>query len=243
MKKTLLLLLSVLISIDSFAEIYKVTAASLNVRSNPSLQSDIIGKVQKGMNIDVKEVKNGFAYFDFMGVNGYASIKYLKKVEQSAVVPVSGQQLAEIKKETAVEPHVSDSHATVYLFYDLTHYFKSFPVTINGDLTFGMEGDVTENKMTGKRYKPSMRKLNVTGEGRMQIATDFYFADKPYHSDLMLDIVDGGVYYVKIYIENLYNAVVKKRSGIYFKQLKPKEGLKELKKDKYKKNSDVDVYL
>lgn len=117
------------------------------------------------------------------------------------------------------------------------------PVTINGDVTFGMEGEETVGKMTGTRYKPSKRKLNVHGEGRMFISIDFTFADKPFHSDLTLDITDGGVYYVKMYIDNMWNAITKKRNGIYLKQLTPKEGMKELEKDKYTVNPDVEIIL
>lgn len=242
MKKIITLLLSIMIAVNAFAELYQVSVASLNVRNKPSVESEIIGKVQKGINIEVKEVKNGFAVFDFMGNEGYASIKYLKKVEEKGAAQV-GESRAQSVLETKSATTSGDERAIVYLFYDLTHYFESFPVTVNNAVTFGMEGKVKEGKLTGTRYTPSMRRLNVKGEGRMLISTDYYWADKPYHSDLTIDIADGGVYYVKIHIENLVNAVTKKRTGIYFKQLTPKEGLKELKKDKYTQNADVDITL
>lgn len=234
-----------LATFNMFAELYQVTAASLNVRNKPSAQSEIIGKVQKGMSIDVIDVKDGFAHFDFMGVDGYASINYLKKVADEPVAQTTPEPQRQAPAQEPAPVATSSGNATVYLFYDLTHYFESFPVSVNGTVNFCMEGEKTESKMYGTRYKPSMRKLNINGEGRMYISTDYYWADKPFHSDITLDVVDGGVYYVKIHIENLVNAVVKKRGGIYFKQLKPKDGLKELEKenDKYKRNPDVDIYL
>lgn len=155
---------------------------------------------------------------------------------------------SETKKDTAehqtsseveaVTVPVSDARATVYIFYDSKFYLPSLPISINGVYSFGMEG-----KPDGDRYTKSMRKVNVRGDGKMVVSLDFKWADKPYHSEIPLNISDEGVYYIKIYMEKLWNAVLKKRSGLEMKQLKPKDGLKELSSDKYTVNPDVTVNI
>lgn len=60
---------------------YSCAAAALNVRSQPKMSSRVLGTLKKGQKIEVIETKNGFAAFDFNGQRGYASLKYLNKIE------------------------------------------------------------------------------------------------------------------------------------------------------------------
>lgn len=242
MKKYLLLTIILLSTVIASADTYKVTSAKLNVRNGASTSAKIIGSLQQGLEVEVKSIENGFACFDFMGMDGYASVKYLKKLAQEKEITEAAQAITEVREEVPTAP-VSNSLATVYLFYDVKFYLQSLPVTVNGSQSFGMEGKESVSKMTGTRYTPSMRKLNVHGDGRMMMALDFTWAEKPYHAEINLDVADGGVYYLKIHMENMWNAFTKKRTGLYFKQLTQKEGLKELEDKKYNVNPDFDITL
>lgn len=238
MKQLIVILLTMLTSmLSANGETYVVNSGTLNVRNSPSTTGKIIGSLQRGLEIEVIEVTNGFAKFDFMGQTGYSSIKYMKPITKTN--PSTG----DLDSRDGGKKAVPAETAIVYLFYDVKHYFKSFPISINGQYAFGMEGEPTTGKMTGTRYTKSMRKINVHGEGKMVISLDFTLAEKPYHSELALNVSDEGVYYVKIYMEKIWNAFTKKRTGLEMKQLFLKEGLKELQSDKYTVNPDAEIVL
>lgn len=212
------------------AETYIVKVTKANVRAQPSTQAKIIGTLQNGLKIDVIDVENGFAHFDFMGNDGYTAVRLLKPADEDATAGSSTQRSTSKQSSQSTSVSNPKSEATIYLFYNVKHYLPSLPISFNGKYVFGMEGEENENKLVGTRYKPSMRKITINGEGKLVIACDFTWAEKPYHSELAMNISNEGVYYVELYIDNLFNAVVKKRAGIYLKLLKPKEGLKLLKK-------------
>ncbi len=243
--KVLSFLLAILLSVNiaAMAETYIVTATKANVRSKATTSSKIIGSLQKGIEINILDTQNGFARFDFMGQDGFTSLKLLKKKEEAKEVVEESANIETVSVQTppATTP---ESTAILYIFYDEKFYIKSMPFMFNGVYVFGMEGEESVGKMTGTRYKESMRKVTIHGEGRLVISSEFSWADKPYHTELSLNISDGGVYYVKLDKENFYNFVVKKRGGLYLEQLKPKDGLKLLnKKDHFTVNPDFDYIL
>lgn len=59
---------------------YQCTAKVLNIRQYPTKNSKVIGTIKKGEIIEVKEINNGFALFNFKDKEGYASLQYLTKV-------------------------------------------------------------------------------------------------------------------------------------------------------------------
>lgn len=59
---------------------YRCTAAVLNVRIQPNKTSRILGTLRKGQEVEVIDKENGFAAIEFNGQRGYASLKYLNKV-------------------------------------------------------------------------------------------------------------------------------------------------------------------
>lgn len=254
MKKLCLILFAMIIGcVSAFAEIYVVTATRLTVRTAPKATAKSLGVLEKGIELDVSEISEGFGKVNFFGKDGYVDARYLKlksKVDNAAGSSASAKPETSSNEQTLPAPAEAapvkraDETAIVYLFYDVKHYIKALPISVNGKVVCHMEGKESTSKMTGTRYEKSMCKMIVHGEGKMTIANDFTWADKPYHNEISLNVADGGVYYVKIYIENMFNAFTKKRTGLEMKQLSQKDGLKELKKkDKYCVNPDVDVDL
>ncbi len=67
--------------IACYAEKYSITSNTLNVRDQPSTQGKVIGTLNKGFEINVEEINNGFASFNFLGSKGYVSTKYLVKLQ------------------------------------------------------------------------------------------------------------------------------------------------------------------
>lgn len=59
---------------------YRCTARVLNVRSLPDSTSPILGKLHKGDEVEVTDKENGFAAIEYNGRRGYASLKYLNKI-------------------------------------------------------------------------------------------------------------------------------------------------------------------
>ena len=59
---------------------YRCTAAVLNVRIHPNKTSRVLGTLRKGQEVEVIDKENGFAAIEFNGQRGYASLKYLNKI-------------------------------------------------------------------------------------------------------------------------------------------------------------------
>lgn len=62
-------------------EKYKVTASVLNVRSQPNVNSTILGSVKMNDLIDVISIENNWAKFNYRNNTAYVSCKYLEKIE------------------------------------------------------------------------------------------------------------------------------------------------------------------
>ena len=56
-----------------------IARTSLRVHRSPSLSSETIGNIVGGKEVEVYEVSNGFARIKFLGKDGYASVKFLRK--------------------------------------------------------------------------------------------------------------------------------------------------------------------
>lgn len=59
---------------------YRCTASVLNVRTHPDKTSRVLGTLRKGQEIEVIDIENGFAAIEYNGQRGYASLKYLTKI-------------------------------------------------------------------------------------------------------------------------------------------------------------------
>ena len=59
---------------------YRCTATVLNVRMHPNKTSRVLGTLRKGQEIEVIDIENGFAAIEYNGKRGYASLKYLYKI-------------------------------------------------------------------------------------------------------------------------------------------------------------------
>ncbi len=60
---------------------YRCTAAVLNVRIHPNTTSPVLGTIRKGQVVEVVDKENGFAAIEYNGQRGYASLKYLNKID------------------------------------------------------------------------------------------------------------------------------------------------------------------
>lgn len=88
LKYSLLMGILILLSIDLSAEKYVVIGNTLNVRNAPMTTGAIIGQLKKDLEINVEEIVNDFASFDFMGQKGYISTKYIQKVLPATETPI-----------------------------------------------------------------------------------------------------------------------------------------------------------
>lgn len=59
---------------------YRCVADVLNVRIHPNKTSQILGSLRKGQEVEVVNIENGFAAIKYNGQRGYASLKYLNKI-------------------------------------------------------------------------------------------------------------------------------------------------------------------
>lgn len=59
---------------------YRCTAAVLNVRIHPNKTSRVLGTLRNGQVVEVIDKENGFAAIEYNGQRGYASLKFLNKI-------------------------------------------------------------------------------------------------------------------------------------------------------------------
>lgn len=59
---------------------YRCTAAVLNVRIHPNKTSRVLGTLRNGQVVEVIDKEDGFAAIEYNGQRGYASLKYLTKI-------------------------------------------------------------------------------------------------------------------------------------------------------------------
>lgn len=59
---------------------YRCTAAVLNVRIHPNKTSRILGTLRNGQVVEAIDIEDGFAAIEYNGQRGYASLKYLNKI-------------------------------------------------------------------------------------------------------------------------------------------------------------------
>ena len=102
------------------SEPYEVTAASLNIREMPSAKSKLVGTLSRGTVVEVEDVADGFASFDFLGKKCYASVKFLKKVENATPAQAVPKDAPVVTPVEATAP-VSNAQATIYIFFDSKH--------------------------------------------------------------------------------------------------------------------------
>lgn len=63
------------------SRIYTCTASTLNVRSEPSTASAILGVVRRGEQVEVLDTDGGFARINYKGNTGYIATRYIEPVE------------------------------------------------------------------------------------------------------------------------------------------------------------------
>lgn len=63
-------------------QFYRCTARTvLNVRKEPNIHSSIIGKIKNGDMVEVIEINHTFAKIKYEDSYGYASMRYLQKMD------------------------------------------------------------------------------------------------------------------------------------------------------------------
>lgn len=76
-KLALLLVLIVITALSAMADYYKVTASTLNLRSQPNSRSGVVAVVNRGETVEVSGINGKWATVDYGGRTTYAFAKYL----------------------------------------------------------------------------------------------------------------------------------------------------------------------
>lgn len=107
MKKIALIILQLLISITVFTQTYKYTSTQLNLRSGPSVSSNILTTIPSGSSVKMAESCDcDWIKVHYNGNTGYVSAKYLKS-EQSNYYQKTGTSLS--NKNTKVKHYTNSS--------------------------------------------------------------------------------------------------------------------------------------
>lgn len=114
---------------------------------------------------------------------------------------------------------VSNAESSIYLI-DSYLYKPMDKITINGKVINTPERVPIGNYLQLTKYRKSITKVNVPDDGRVIITRDMTWADKPYHDEITLDLVDGDTYYIEL-ISGMKSKI---------KVLKEKDGKKTLEK-------------
>lgn len=114
---------------------------------------------------------------------------------------------------------VSNAESSIYLI-DSYPYKPMDKITINGKVINTPERVPIGNYLQLTKYRKTITKVNVPDDGRVIITRDMTWADKPFHDEITLDLVDGDAYYIEL-ISGMKNKI---------KVLKEKDGKKTLEK-------------
>ncbi len=147
----------------------------------------------------------------------------IARSEEQASGITAGEYTRRVAEAEANAANVTEEGAAgvIYIF-DNHKYINSMLVRFNGNLLPLPEMEViSHNKKLGyKTYRRAVTKIVVKNPGRIIMARDFTWYEKPYHDELTLDVADGDVYYVEL-VHGMSNKLC---------LLKTKDGEKEYKK-------------
>ncbi len=90
--------------------------------------------------------------------------------------------------------------AGVIYIFDNFKYANNMLVRFNGNLIPLAELELKSKGKNGglNTYRRAVTKIVVKNPGRIILAREFKWFDKPYHDELTLDVADGDVYYVEL---------------------------------------------
>ena len=119
-------------------------------------------------------------------------------------------------------PAKLSAESTIYVIFNPSFVQAPFDIYINGDQTFSIKEGV-------------IRKVTTKETGRAIIT---YKLGVKYTADIILNLRENSVHYVKLYLPNLWVAVTKSRGQWIFKELSKKEGAEEIIKEGYISEKD-----
>lgn len=126
--------------------------------------------------------------------------------------------------------------STVYFIWSFGRsVWKEIPFSINGYQAFSLIGKPLKKIADFQYYSKSIRKVMFTKEGKYIVSADQTWYEKPYHTEVVLNLEDDDVYYIELQcnISNSFN----------LKILSNKEGEKKIMKmmndDKVSVNPEI----
>jgi len=88
-----ILVISMLLTVSAFAETATITGSSVNFRSGPGSQYDVIGCFDYGTTVELLDTSNSYWYrVSYNGTQGYVYSAYVKVVEQASTGIIIGGQ-------------------------------------------------------------------------------------------------------------------------------------------------------
>ena len=114
------------------------------------------------------------------------------------------------------------AESTIYLFQNFPYLSTwHYDVTFNGDTISLPQTEMLNPNSNGlKKYPKAVHKCNIKNDGRLIITKEYSWYQKPYHDEIILDLVDGETYFIE-YMSGFSNN---------FKLLDSKKGEKLLQK-------------
>ena len=114
----------------------------------------------------------------------------------------------------------SESH--VYFFWDHKMGWEQIPIEINGEYSFSIIPELSNETAGIKIYNKAVRKVTFPTEGRYVVSITNTWFSKPYHAEIILNLEDGETYYVVL------DCTI--TNPFFFKELNKKDGEKLFQK-------------
>lgn len=177
-----------------------VTVNILNVRSGPSTDTEILGKLSFGSTINIKTLSNGWYEIEYNSATAYVFAEYVKIIDKSAEASASGNSVVEYAKQFIGTPYVSGGSSpsgfdcSGFVKYVMANFGIDMPRTSTDQYSIGVRVDKSElmpGDLVFFKYSSTSYRLNHVGI----YVGDGYFIHSPIPGQTVkLDTLSSGYF-------------------------------------------------
>lgn len=149
----------------------KVTVNILNVRSGPSTDTEILGKLALGSTFNIKTLSNGWYEIEYNSATAYVFAEYVKIIDKSTESP-SGSNVVDYAKQFIGTPYVAGGSSpsgfdcSGYVKYVMANFGIDMPRTSTDQYSIGIRVEKSElmpGDLVFFKYSSTSYNLNHVG--------------------------------------------------------------------------------
>lgn len=149
-----------------------VTVNILNIRSGPSTDTEILGKLSLGSTINIKTTSSGWHEIEYNGSSAYVFAEYVKIIDASAAISASGNSVVDYAKLFIGTPYVAGGSSpsgfdcSGFVKYVMANFGVDMPRTSTDQYSIGVRVEKSElmpGDLVFFKYSATSYRLNHVG--------------------------------------------------------------------------------